>query len=293
MRWRSCTRFILLAVPGLGAAGAVGAAYVQKAEEVLANGEAGSSAGGEFPKFTALRMLAGQPTHVIVKFSGSDGSSGSLRWADLLVCEHIALNTVRAHLGLRAAVSRIHQAGGRTFLEVERFDRHGELGRLPLCSWSAINAALFGLGGRPWTDAADALCLRGLISAESHSQLQQLWLFGQLIANTDMHDGNLSFEPGLQLAPVYDMLPMAYAPVRGLELPTRDFQPALPLPAEQNSWRIAASAAEHFWRAAAEDTRISPEFRILCQQNSGKIGACSQTTPRPQSPTPSRTPTAP
>lgn len=272
---------------------AVGAAYVQKAEEVLANGEAGSSAGGEFPKFTALRMLAGQPTHVLVKFSGSDGAPGSQRWADLLVCEHLALNTVTAHLGLRAAVSQIYQAGGRTFLEVVRFDRHGALGRMPVCSWSAINAALFGLAGKPWTDAADALQQRGLISAESHAQLQRLWLFGQLIANTDMHDGNLSFEPGLELAPVYDMLPMAYAPMRGLELPIRDFQPALPLPAEQNAWRVAARAAEHFWRAAAGDARISPGFRVLCQQNSDKIEACVQATPRAQSPSPSKTPTAP
>ena len=267
-----------LPVPAL-ADEAVAWAYLQKAEEVLANGEAGSSVGGEFPKFTALRMVAGQPAHVIVKFSGSDGAPGSQRWADLLVCEHLALNAVRDHLGLPAAVSRIYQAGGRTFLEVVRFDRQGALGRMPVCSWSAINAALFGLAGKPWTDAADALRQRGLVSADCHTQLQRLWLFGQLIANTDMHDGNLSFEPGLQLAPVYDMLPMAYAPVRGLELPTRDFQPALPLPAEQAAWRVAASAAVHFWRAAADDARISQDFRVLCQQNGDKIGACSQTSP--------------
>jgi hypothetical protein len=31
-------------------------------------------------------------------------------------------------LGIRAATSRIHRSGGRTFLEVERIDRHGPYG---------------------------------------------------------------------------------------------------------------------------------------------------------------------
>lgn len=66
----------------------------------------------------------------------------------------------------------------------------------------------------------------GLIDADTHAQVSRLWWFGRLIANTDMHDGNLAFKPGLKLAPVYDMLPMGYAPVRGMELPLRGFAPA-------------------------------------------------------------------
>src|SRR2546426_1000332 len=44
----------------------VGLAYPLKAEEAMTHGTAGSSAGGEFPKFTAFREVAGKPTHVIV-----------------------------------------------------------------------------------------------------------------------------------------------------------------------------------------------------------------------------------
>jgi hypothetical protein len=262
----------------------VGTAYLLKAEEAMAHGTADSSAGGEFPKFTAFREVAGKPTHVIVKFSGADGAPGTVRWSDLLVCEHLALCAVAEHLGLEAAVSRIHQAGGRTFLEAERFDRHGKLGRSPICSWAALNSAMFGLAGKPWSEGAAALRKQGLINTECHAAVQRLWLFGQLIANTDMHDGNLSFRPGLQLAPVYDMLPMAYAPVRGVELPTKNFVPQLPLPAERQAWLAAARAAEHFWATASEDARINEDFRAICSQNSSKVSqALSDSGAEPKS----------
>ena len=246
-------------------------AYLLKAEEALTHGTPGSSAGGEFPKFTAFREVAGKPTHVIVKFSGSDGAPGTVRWSDLLVCEHLALRAVAEHLGLAVAVSRIHQAGGRTLLEVERFDRHGKLGRSPVCSWSALNSAMFGLAGKPWPEGAAALFQQGLIDTACLAAVQRLWLFGRLIANTDMHDGNLSFRPGLQLAPVYDILPMGYAPVRGVELPAKDFSPRLPLPAEREAWLAAARAAELFWAAASGDARISKDFRAICSQNASKV----------------------
>jgi hypothetical protein len=249
----------------------VAPAYLLKAEEAMTSGTAGSSAGGEFPKFTAFREVAGKPTHVIVKFSGSDAAPGTVRWSDLLVCEHLALCAVAEHLGLEAAVSRIHQAGGRTFLEVERFDRHGRLGRSPICSWAALNAALYGLAGKPWPAGGAAMLKQGLIDTECLAALQRLWLFGQLIANTDMHDGNLSFRPGLELAPVYDMLPMGYAPVRGVELPVKEFVPTLPLPAERDAWLSAAQAAELFWAAASGDARISKDFRAICSQNASKV----------------------
>jgi hypothetical protein len=108
------------------------------------------------------------PVHVIVTFSGSDGSPGAQRWADLLVCEHLALGVVQAHLHLPAAASQMHQTGGRTFLEVQRFDRHGAHGRSPLCTWAALDAGLFGLAGKPWTDAGQALHAAGLVDADTH-----------------------------------------------------------------------------------------------------------------------------
>jgi hypothetical protein len=50
------------------------------------------------------------------------------------------------------------------------------------------------------------------ITASVLDQIQAIWWFGRLIGNTDMHLGNLAFVPGLNVAPVYDMLPAMYAP---------------------------------------------------------------------------------
>jgi HipA-like C-terminal domain len=250
-------------------------AYPSLAESALAQGTAGSSAGGEFPKFTAQRVRKdGTQQHVLVKFSGSDDAPGTQRWADLLVCEHLAGEVLRSELGVAAATSRVHVAGQRTFLEVDRFDRHGALGRSPVISWAALNAALVGLAGRPWTEGVKVLHACGWVDADVLSTVQTVWLYGQLIGNTDMHDGNLSFRPVLDaptprlvLAPIYDMLPMRYAPMRGVELPSRTYAPQLPLPAEGAAWQAAARAALCFWQRAAEDVRISGPFRQLCTDN--------------------------
>lgn len=242
-------------------------AYVDRAQHAMAQGVPDSSAGGEFPKFTAVRTLTGQPAHVLVKFSGSDDSPGTRRWSDLLVCEHLASHTIREHMGLAAAESQILQGGGRTFLEVVRFDRHGPHGRSAVCSWWALNAGVMGLGPKPWTAGAQALHERGWIDGGVRAQIERLWHFGRLIGNTDMHEGNLAFRPGLQLTPTYDMLPMMYAPQRGVELPPREFAPTLPIPAERDAWSIAHPAALAFWERAAADGRISQEFRAVCAAN--------------------------
>ena len=263
-------------------------AYPELADEALAHGVAGSSAGGEFPKFLALRTgpsntghdagpdgesgtAAPAERHVLVKFSGSDDAPGTQRWADLLVCEHLAGEVLRQRLGVPAAHSRILRSGGRTFLEVDRFDRHGCLGRSGLVSWGAMDGAFFGSAGRPWPQAGHRLAARGWLRSTDAARIERLWHFGSLIANTDMHDGNLSFQPassrgqdGLAMAPAYDMLPMQDAPQRGMELPAPSWSPSLPLPAERTAWEPAARAAVVFWETAASDARISPGYRALC-----------------------------
>jgi hypothetical protein len=238
----------------------------------------GSSVVGEFPKFTALRAQNGGPTHVLVKFAGSDNSAGTQRWSDLLICEHLAAQTLATVPGLTAEKTSILQAGNRTFLEAIRFDRHGRHGRSALCSWAAFNYGWFGLAGRPWTEAAARLLERRLIDGDTAQAIQRLWHFGQMIGNTDMHDGNLSFRPriskqpaSLVLAPAYDMLPMLYAPQRGVELPRMQFTPRLPLPAERETWQDAATAAEQFWCRAADDARISAEFRTIAADNARTV----------------------
>ncbi|HSI57629.1 MAG TPA: type II toxin-antitoxin system HipA family toxin YjjJ [Ideonella sp.] len=258
---------------------ALGPAYLALAEQAMAGGAPGSSAAGEFPKFTARRALEGARTpHVIVKFSGADGSPTVQRWADLLVCEHIALQTLSDVLAMPVAASRIVQHGGRTFLESERFDRHGDFGRSPLVSLGTLDAALLGAGTAQWPLLARRLAQPAplgpaLLSEEQVAQVDTLWWYGRLIANSDMHTGNLSFRPQrtLALAPVYDMLPMLYAPAAGGEVVHPPFVPALPLPEQAAAWRGAARAAVAFWRRAGADGRVGAAFRATCLGNAERV----------------------
>jgi serine/threonine protein kinase HipA of HipAB toxin-antitoxin module len=255
---------------------ALPAAYLEFAENALSLAGAGSSAAGEFPKFTARRALAGAATpHVIVKFSGAGQAAGERRWADLLVCEHLALQAAMMLPGVAGARSRIVEAGGRTFIEVERFDRVGAFGRLPTCSLDDIVPAFLGASTTAWPELAARLQGLGLVTAGDVRGVTRLWWYGRMIANTDMHLGNLSFHvhaQGLSLAPVYDMLPMHYAPLPGGEVPRRSFDVVPPRPAEQAAWQEAARAAAVFWSTAASDPRISEAFREIAHDHAARVG---------------------
>ncbi|MFT7724389.1 MAG: type II toxin-antitoxin system HipA family toxin YjjJ [Roseateles sp.] len=247
------------------------AAYAALAVQAMAGGLPGSSAGGEFPKFTAARERAGMATpHCVVKFSGADDSATVQRWRDLLVCEHLAAEA----LGTESAPTRLLAHGGRHFLESERFDRVGPHGRRGVVSLESANAGLVGAPGDDWAAVARALAAQGLLSAADAERAAERQLFGRLIANSDMHGGNLGFfhdAGGLQLAPSYDQLPMRYAPQPGGEVASPPLAPALPLPAEHERWQRVAPRALAFWRAAAADARISPGFRVLCAGNAAAL----------------------
>ena len=255
------------------------AAYAHLAEQAVAQGVPGSSAAGEFPKFAARRSLPDGETsdtpHVLVKFSGAGDSPTVRRWADLLVCEHLALRHAARLPGVQAARTRVLRHAGRTFLESERFDRHGEHGRSPLCSLEVANAALLGEPSRDWALLATRLVRASLLGDEDAAAIARLWWFGRLIANTDMHQGNLAFRPvggRLALAPTYDMLPMLHAPLPGGEVPPRSVEPPpLPPPAQRAAWHAASDAALPFWHAAAQDERISPEFRTVCAHHAQQL----------------------
>lgn len=252
--------------------------YAQLAMEAANQGPGGSSAAGEFPKFTASRELANSQTpHVIVKFSGADDSTAVRRWSDLLICEHLALQTLGTASSLRVAPSRILKVAGRTFIEVERFDRHGLFGHSETVTLSSLNLALLGSDQSSWPEIVRDLAQHQLTTAELEKDVRILWWYGKLIANTDMHLGNLSFQfypepetqPRLTLAPAYDMLPMLYAPLSGGEVPARSFEPALPIPHDREAWQAACKAALLFWKTASSDERIGSEFRKICARNYG------------------------
>lgn len=266
----------LLAPPEPLAQRGLATAYARLAQQAVNSGVAGSSAAGEFPKFPALRHLQGSQTpHVLVKFSGADGSAAVQRWADLLVCEHLALQCAAALPGCSAAASRVLVHAGRTFLEVERFDRHGLFGRSPLLSLDTADAALVGAASSDWTLLAARLAQGGWLDADGVRVVEQLWWFGRLIANTDMHTGNLSFRPfggRLLPAPVYDMLPMFFAPLPGGEVATaRNFEPPLPPPQQTAAWAAGCAAALRFWALAAADSRLSSPFRAICAASGQRL----------------------
>ena len=267
-----------LAPPAALKARGLATAYADLADRAIGVGVAGSSAAGEFPKFAAVRELVGSATpHVLVKFSGAGASAAERRWADLLVTEHLALDCAAGLPGVASAQSRVIEHSGRTFLEVERFDRHGAFGRSRLVSLATIDSAFVGSSTQDWTVLAARLEYLGLLPPAEPESIQHLWWFGRLIANTDMHTGNLSFRPSpsggpsLTLAPTYDMLPMHYAPLPGGELPTRAFEPGLPLPAQRAVWQAACVAAVDLWDRAAADSRISAAFRRICTANSRRL----------------------
>src|SRR5436190_792381 len=185
--------------------------YPQLVTQVMEGGLPGSSAHGEHPKFVA--MLDGSPArHVLVKFSPSTRTPVGMRWADLLVSEHLALEVLR-DAGIAAAQSRIERFADRIYLETIRFDRVGRAGRIGVTSLFAIDSALYGKLDN-WIDAGKRLLADRRIDAAALESIRLLATFGALIANTDRHLGNLAcfdrYDGRFMLAPVYDMLPMLY-----------------------------------------------------------------------------------
>lgn len=219
-------------------------AYIRLAEDAARGEVPGSSAGGEQPKFVAYADTPDGPRHVIVKFTLADDNPVTERWRDLLLAEHLAVATLN-EAGIAAVRTRIMDFGAQRFLEVERFDRVGELGRRGLFSLKSLDAEFLGAGAAGWSVIARALARDGCISHAAAEGASLLQAIGTLIGNTDMHTGNLSFisEHGrpYDLAPAYDMLPMAFAPKSGGGIPSAlgdasihaDIAPALWIHAER------------------------------------------------------------
>ncbi|WP_202414153.1 hypothetical protein [Duganella flavida] len=65
---------------------------------------------------------------------------------------------------------RIHRADNRTFLEVERFDRHGEFGRSAVRTLAALDA-LFGPGGEPPLQLAPAYDMLPMLHAPADDRI--------------------------------------------------------------------------------------------------------------------------
>ena len=263
-------------LPGRASRVAGADAYPLLAEQAMRGTHPGSSAGGEQPKFCTI--AAGR--HVIVKFSPAGDAPADQRLRDLLVCEHLALRTL-GEAGLPAARTQLFQGAGRVFLESERFDRtplQGDAdlgGRIGMVSLQVYNAEYVGAIDN-WAATADRMAARGLLTPTDARTLRLLEAYGQLIANTDRHYGNISLVlqgDDWALSPTYDMLPMLYAPVGG-ELVPRDFasRPLQPTAATLGEWGEARALALRFWQTAAADAQVSADFRAIAAENASQIG---------------------
>ncbi|MDH5821880.1 type II toxin-antitoxin system HipA family toxin YjjJ [Luteimonas sp. RD2P54] len=259
------------------------ARYPQWAEAALAGEEIGSSPGGEQPKFTATVATTGGRYAALVKFAMAGDDPPARRRADLLVSEHLALQSLRA-AGIPAAQAELIESGGHRFLEVRRFDRSPDiLGRHGFVSLLALNAAFVGGDGRDWSLAGEQLAAQRWIDPATAARMAALYWFGRLIGNSDMHPGNLGFrlvdEGPLALAPAYDMLPMSLAPSRaGVLRPAAPVEPGVPeRTGQRDHIARAATVASDFWEQVAEDPRIgSDELRALAARNRDAVVAFAQ-----------------
>ena len=170
---------------------------------------------------------------------------------------------------------------GRVFLESERFDRTPLAadaplgGRIGMVSLQVYNAEYVGEIDN-WAATAHRMAARHLLTQADARTLRLLEAYGQLIANTDRHYGNISLvlkDDDWALSPTYDMLPMLYAPVSG-ELVPRDFasRPQQPTAATLGEWDEAQRLARDFWQAAAADERVSADFRAIAAENARQVG---------------------
>ena len=228
------------------------------AAAALAGEHRGSSAGGDQPKFTAF--IDGR--HRIVKFA-TDASDNARRWQDLLLLEHLALQTLQ-DAGIDAARTEIVDLPGLRCLLVDRFDRVGANGRRAVVTLAAAGQIVAG----SWTDSAEKIHTRGEMSDASLHRIALLDAYGALIANTDRHHYNLLLYPsgdGYSVAPAFDQLPMAYAPPASGNLRNSAIHQPHAAVNTIDVWDEARQLAKQFWQRAAN------------QQLSGAMAEISRT----------------
>ena len=247
---RACDRFMRI-LPPLPANQAV--FYPILARDAGAGETPGSSAGGEQPKFCAYTERG----HVLVKFSAPDDNPVSERWRDLLLAEHLALSV----LGVE---TEVFDFGGQRFLEVPRFDRVGQFGRIGVFSLRALDAEFVGDASAPWPSLVSRLAAGGHVETDAVAGAALRWAFGTLIGNTDMHAGNLSFVSRhgrpYQLAPAYDVLPMGFAPGSGGAIVNTLPPASLSASVDGETWRAALQLAERFLAMLNDGAGFSGSF---------------------------------
>lgn len=250
------------------------AALDQLASDVARTLPAGSSAGGEQPKFLAL---LDDGRHVLVKFTPPRGTPFGERWADLLQAEALASQVLAEH-GVEVADARVVDSAQRRYLLSARFDRSGPRGRRHVVSVGAAHQAFVADAYVHWAASCEALARQRRLSPLDARRAEALLHFGRLIGNTDMHSGNLGLfvapedwpKGRFTLAPVYDMLPMRWRPDAALG-GAADYAPFEPDARSVGS--PAAGPARVFWQRLAGHAGASRALRGVAATMADKLGA--------------------
>lgn len=249
------------------------ASYTRLAHDALAGEIVGSSAGGEQPKFTCYAQTSQGDAHMIVKFTVPQKTAIAQRWGDLLLAESIALRLLR-ETGIAACeATTLFSPEGQVYLEAKRFDCVGIAGRRPIVSLEALQSEYVSSPGI-WPDVMRHLLDQKLIAEETLARCEKIWAFGRLIANSDMHAGNLSFyltDAPFEMTPVYDMLPMAFAPNSAGMMRNEAVELKFDFTVSPAAWRFAIPLATTFWQTLATDKRISPDLRAIAGKMPAKI----------------------
>lgn len=209
---------------------------------------------GDQPKFCCDMEQHGS---CIVKFAETE------RQADLLIAEHTALSVLN-DAGIPAAKTTLYRAGHYQFLVIRRFDCVGS-GRCGVVSLKSLDLEFVGSRDQRWPVIARQLAEQGVIVASALTTIQLLFCLGRLIANSDMHSGNLSFfydgQMPCALAPAYDQLPMAYASGK-----QHISQITVDTDLPGCAWAQALPLALRFWQTLGEQPLLSESFRNIAVQ---------------------------
>jgi hypothetical protein len=257
-----------------GVAQSLAQTFDRLAAQVGTSLPAGSSAGGEQPKFLwrepdGLRWL--------VKFSPPRGTPFGERWHALLHLEKLALDVLREN-GMTSAETRIVESATRTFLLSRRFDRTAEFGYRHLVAASAVHEHFVQTPRQHWVGTCRALVDLNLLSSGDLSTATQAYVFGQFIGNTDMHFGNLSFfvqdviRPRFELAPIYDMLPMMWRPsIHSGSLDAEPLNAPHALAVDPALTDAARDWAVVYWERAAEMRTLGLPMQTVCAINAQRL----------------------
>lgn len=201
---------------------------------------------------------------MLVKWSPPVCTTAGERVADLLRAEAHALQTL-ADAGVPAAHARIVTGARRVFLEVERFDRDGPLGRFGQVGLWAADAAFVGSDGT-WRASARGLHREGLLGEPDVRRILLLDRFAALIGHTDRHLHNVGLRLDgaaiTGLTPAYDFAPMRWALLNGEVV---DRAPEAPAPRADDApiEDLALALAREHWSRVKGDPDVSASFRAV------------------------------